>query len=200
MFLKTLTISTSSNVIREIKFHKGINLIVDSSEQDITGNNVGKTTVLKLIDFCLGSKPKSIYEDPESKKEVYQLVKDYLIDNNVLITLCLTKDLDDDDAPSITIERNFLARNKIVRTINGVSYTEDEFDIKLTELLFPGHTATKPTLRQIISHNIRYKDLSLNQTLKTLDRYTSDAEYETLHLFLLGCECLGASLIMQRIH
>jgi uncharacterized protein YydD (DUF2326 family) len=203
MYLKTLTISTLSNVIREIKFHKGINLIVDSSEQDITGNNVGKTTVLKLIDFCLGSKSKSIYEDPESKKEIYQLVKDYLIDNNVLITLCLTKDLDDDNAPSLTIERNFLARNKIIRTINGASYTEDEFETKLTELLFPGHTASKPTLRQIISHNIRYKDLSLNQTLKTLDRYTSDAEYETLHLFLLGCEFTegeNKQLILKKIN
>lgn len=61
------------------------------------------------------------------------------------------------------------------------------FEDALTELLFPGHSG-KPTFRQIISHNIRYKDLSLTNTLRTLDRYTSDAEYETLHLFLLGCD------------
>jgi len=30
--------------------------------------------------------------------------------------------------------------------------------------------------------------LSLNNTLRTLDKYSSDAEYETLHLFLFGCE------------
>ena len=70
MFLKTLTISTPSKVIREITFHKGINLIIDDSkEEHITGNSVGKTTVLKLIDFCLGAKAKNIFEDPENKKK-----------------------------------------------------------------------------------------------------------------------------------
>lgn len=188
MFLKSLTISNLSKVIRKINFRNGINLIIDESEGDITGNSVGKTTVLKLIDFCLGANPKTIYEDPESKKEIYKLVKDFLIENNILITLCVTENLDDENAQSIIIERNFLSRNKIIRKINGKNYIDDEFEPKLTELFFPEHTALKPTFRQIISHNIRYKDLSINNTLKTLDKYTSDAEYEILHLFLLGCE------------
>ena len=57
MFLKKLTISSDGKVVREIPFRKGINLIVDNTGKEITGNNVGKTTVLKLIDFCLGGKP-----------------------------------------------------------------------------------------------------------------------------------------------
>jgi len=204
MFLKTLTISTPSKVIREITFHKGINLIIDDSkEEHITGNSVGKTTVLKLIDFCLGAKPKNIYEDPENKKEIYTLVKDFLVKNEILITLCLTENLDDDNANSITINRNFLSsRTKIISEINGTHYIKEDFEPKLTELLFPEHTASKPTLRQIISHNIRYKDLSINNTLKTLDKYTSDAEYETLHLFLLGCEFTNGNqkqIILQKI-
>jgi uncharacterized protein YydD (DUF2326 family) len=189
MFLKSLTISSSSHIIRKINFRQGINLIVDESEGRITGNSVGKTTVLKLIDFCFGANPKTIYEDPESKKEIYTLVKNFLVENNILITLCITENLDDENAQNIIIERNFLSsRNKIIRKVNGKNYIEDEFEPKLTELIFPEHTAQKPSFRQIISHNIRYKDLSINNTLKTLDRYTSDAEYETLHLFLLGCE------------
>ena len=188
MFLKSLTISSHSKIIREIIFHKGINLIVDSSEGLVTGNSVGKTTVLKLIDFCLGANPKNIYEDPESKKEIYKLVKNFLVDNSILITLCLTENIDDDEANTVIIERNFLPRSKIIRKINGTSYNEDEFEPKLTELFFPEHTAVKPTFRQIISHNIRYKDLSINNTLKTLDKFTTDVEYETLHLFLLGCK------------
>jgi len=195
MFIKSLVISTPTETIRTISFRKGINLIVDESqEKHITGNSVGKTTVLKLIDFCLGAKAKIIYEDPESKKEVYTLVKDFLIKEEVLITLTLTKNLDD-NAKKVIIERNFISRGKkIIRKINGIAYPErnkngeKEFELKLTELLFPEHTAPKPTLRQIISHNIRYRDLSIENTLKTLDRYTSDAEYETLYLFLLGCD------------
>ena len=189
MFLKSLTITKGSSVIRDIEFRKGINLIVDNSDAKITGNSVGKTTVLKLIDFCFGAEKNIIWIDPENKKDVYKLVKDYLIDNEVLITLVLSENWDDDDAPEIVIERNFLSsRSKVVRRINGVNLKDEEFEPRLTELLFPEHTADKPTLRQIISHNIRYKDLSLTNTLKTLDTYTSDAEYETLHLFLLGCE------------
>ncbi len=189
MFLKSLTITKGASVIREIEFRKGINLIVDKSEGQITGNSVGKTTVLKLIDFCFGANKNNIWEDPENKKEVYTLVKNHLINNEILITLILTEDLDDESAFEIVIERNFLsAKSKVIRKVNGENLTEDEFEPKLTELLFPEHIADKPSLRQIISHNIRYKDLSINNTLKTLDKFTSLDEYETLHLFLLGCE------------
>ena len=51
MFIKSLTISSGDgNVIRDIKFHNGLNLIVDETpvvSGKETGNNVGKTTVLK---------------------------------------------------------------------------------------------------------------------------------------------------------
>jgi len=188
MFLKTLTISSKHGLIRKITFHKGINLIVDESKKEITGNNVGKTTVLKLIDFCFGANPKTIYIDPESRRDIYKLVKDFLIDREILIELVITENLDDESAKKIVIERNFLSRNKIIRKINGSDFTEEEFELKLLNLIFPDHYAEKPTFRQIISHNIRYKDENINNTLKTLDKYTSDAEYETLYLYLLGCE------------
>lgn len=188
MFLKTLTISSNKGLIRKIPFKMGINLIIDESKEQITGNNVGKTTVLKLIDFCFGAKPNIIYVDPESKRDEYKLVKDFLINQEVMIKLVLTEDLDNESAKEIVIERNFLSRSKSIRKINGKDYTEDEFETKLLNLIFPDHHTEKPTFRQIISHNIRYKDENINNTLKTLDKYTSDAEYETLYLFLFGCE------------
>lgn len=202
MFIKKIVISSPAEVIREIPFHKGINLIVDESDGQITGNSVGKTTVLKLVDFCLGAKPKIIYEDPENKKEIYTLVRDYLVENKTSVFLHLTEDLDDEQARSVVIERNFLSRKNIVRKIDGESYIESEFEDKLTELFFPDQVGKKPTFRQIISHNIRYSDLSVSNTLKTLDRYTSDAEYETLYLFLLGCDFSKGSTkqeILQKI-
>lgn len=191
MFLKSLTISSQSEVIRDIQFHNGINLIVDetvNTQGTETGNNVGKTTVLMLIDFCLGANAKQIYTDPENKKEEYRLVKDFLFENKAVITLVLKEDLAREDSPEVRIERNFLPRKQKLQKINGVAKSDDEFEEALTELLFPGQYGKKPTFRQIISHNIRYKDLSLSNTLKTLDRFTSDAEYETLYLFLLGCD------------
>ncbi len=190
MFLKTLTISDDVCVIREIIFRRGINLIVDETlniNGEETGNNVGKTTVLMLIDFCLGASAKHIYTDPENKKEQYKLVKNFLLENKVLITLVLKEDLSLSDSKEVRIERNFLPYSRMIRRIDGVAKTEEEFEATLTNLLFPGHYGRKPTFRQIISHNIRYKDSSINNTLKTLDSYTRDDEYETLYLFLLGC-------------
>lgn len=197
MFIKLLKISSGDKIIRKLTFRKGINFIVDETAEDVslelsdiaekTGNSVGKTTVLKLIDFCLGGNQKQIYSDPENPKQSYEIVKKYLIANKVIITLVLKEDLEVEKSQEIIIERNFLARNKIIRKINGEQITDEQFDNKLKELILPNCNMNRPTFREIISHNIRYKDNSINNTLKTLDRYTSDAEYETLYLFLLGC-------------
>ncbi len=191
MFLKSLRISNLYDEIRFIRFHAGLNLIVDEtpvSANKETGNNVGKTTVLMLIDFCLGASPKSIYTDPESKKNEYQLVKNFLVDTEVLVTLTLGERVDSSPDGDLVIERNFLPRRNLVRRINGKQLSEPEFEEALTNQLFPGHYGKKPTFPQIISHNIRYKDLSVTQTLKTLSGFTRDDEYETLYLFLLGCD------------
>lgn len=191
MFLKSLQIinGKKSSVIREIPFRNGINLIVDESEESITGNNIGKTTVLKLIDFCFGANKNNVWQDPENPKEVYALVKNFLIDNEVLVVLTLSNSLDSKEENEVVIERNFLSAQKtVIRRINGQQYIDEEFENALKELFFPNLVAEKPSFRQIISHNIRYKDLSINNTLKTLDKFTSDAEYETLYLYLLGCE------------
>lgn len=189
MFIKSLKISTPDEVIREMNFHLGLNLIVDktpTSNEQLTGNNVGKTTVLKLVDFCLGAKPAIIYSDTEDKKSVYKEVKDYLIKKEVLITLVLA-DSFKDDANKVIIERNFLSGKNAIRKINDNEILEKEFEDELLKLLIPHQKAEKPSFRQIISHNIRYKDESINNTIKILNRYTSDVEYETLYLFLLGC-------------
>lgn len=96
MYLSKLTISSPGKVIRDIEFHKGLNLIVDETPENTTGtgNNVGKTTVLRLIDYCLGGDVDGIYRNPENKHESYALVKDFLISNNVIVTLILVDDLD----------------------------------------------------------------------------------------------------------
>ncbi len=75
MFLKSLIITLGDEtVIRHINFRLGLNLIVDetpSLDGKESGNNVGKTTVLKLIDYCLGASAKGIYSDPENNVNIY---------------------------------------------------------------------------------------------------------------------------------
>ena len=190
--MKSLTITRGDGaIIRNIQFNTGLNLIVDETpvvNGKETGNNVGKTTVLKLVDFCLGAKAKGIYSDHENKRNEYKLVKDFLLDNNVRVSLVLKADLLQEESREVLIERNFLARKDKIQRIDGNNKTDDEFEETLTDLLFPGHYGKKPTFRQIIAHNIRYKDLSINNTLKNLDSFTRDDEYETLYLFLFGCD------------
>jgi len=192
MYIKELLIRKENNeIIRSIPFYMGINLIVDETPIQTgkeTGNSVGKTTVLKLIDFCLGGNAKNIYTDSENQKNEYIIVKDFLIKNSVVIRLTLVDDLNDEEAKKVVIERNFRARNEKIQRINGVNMTDDEFDIGLTKILFPDRTGKKPTFRQIISHNIRYSNQSLENTLLTLDKFTKDIEYASLYLFLFGCE------------
>ncbi|MDU9047659.1 MAG: DUF2326 domain-containing protein [Candidatus Electrothrix sp. Rat3] len=192
MFLKSLTITRGDgSIIRDIPFHSGLNFIVDETPIESgkeTGNNVGKTTVLKLVDFCLGAKAKGIYSDQENKRNEYKLVKDFLVENQVMVSLLLKEDLFQEASREVLIERNFLYRKNKIQRIDGQDKKNDEFEEALTDLLFPGHYGKKPTFRQIIAHNIRYEDLSINNTLKNLDRYTRDDEYETLYLFLFGCD------------
>ncbi len=82
MFIKKLIISSPAKIIREMDFCSGLNLIIGYTpveDTTSTGNNVGKTTVLKLIDFCLGAKGNIIYTDTENKKEIYDVVKNFYL-------------------------------------------------------------------------------------------------------------------------
>lgn len=189
MFLKLLLISTPTKVIREINFHKGLNLIVDDTpnSETSTGNNVGKTTILKLIDFCLGRDGSVIYKDPENKREEYKIVKDFLINEKVIITLTLVDDIETPHT-EVEISRNFLKRKEIICTINGEDVNVGELETKLMHTIFPSLNISKPTFRQIIAHNIRYEDIRLNNTLDILNAFTKTEEYETLYLFLFGCD------------
>ena len=185
MYIKKLKITNKEGVIRDIDFHNGLNLIVDntpSDNQTETGNSVGKTTVLRLVDFCLGKDPKSIYTDLSDSKSIDNDVKHFLIDSNVVVELTLTRNWSKDD---YVICRDFAANKKAIRKINGIQYKAEDFESALGELLL-GVTVSKPTFRQIISHNIRYSELALTNVLKTVNAYTKDSEYEALYLFMFG--------------
>jgi uncharacterized protein YydD (DUF2326 family) len=184
MFLKELKIENKLGVIREIKFHKGLNLIVDENIK-ITGNNVGKTTVLRLVDFCFGSDGKNIYKDPEFKGQDNTLIEDFLIETEVVVGLILVDDLDF-TTETITIKKNFLKYSKKLQELNGENITDNkEFDLRLKQMIF--HTEVeKPTFKQIVSKNIRDEKNKLTNIVKVLHPTTRLEEYEALFLFWLG--------------
>jgi uncharacterized protein YydD (DUF2326 family) len=191
MFLKTLIIQNGNVTIREINFHKGVNFIVDEtpeSQIQKSGNNVGKTTVLRLVDYCFGSDGRNIYKDTEFPTQPNTTVETFLKENNVTITVILTDCLDDDNSRQVVIRRNFLSKKKKIQEINGESVSANEvFDRKLKQNIF-GTTIDKPTFKQIISKNIRDEKDKMTNIVKVLNPYTTIEEYEALYLFWLGLE------------
>lgn len=190
MFLKQLLIGNDDFIIRNITFHKGINLILDntkSEDKKESGNNVGKSTVIKLIDFCFGGKLESIYVDPEFKKPNIQ-VENFLKENNIIVTLKLVEDLEDKTSYEVIIKRNFLKNSEKIQEVNNETIKDDKkFQQKLKELIFKS-SEEKPTFKQIISKNIRDDKNRVEHTLKVLSPYTSQDEYEALYLYWLGID------------
>lgn len=195
MFLKFLIINNGPKVIREIVFEKGLNLIIDETETanlQESGNNVGKTTVLRLIDFCLGGDGMNVYKDMEFKDKTNTQIETFLKEKNIIITLVLKRDLDDEASTEIVIKKNFLKRKEKVQEINGEYYNDLSFDSKLKELIFQSN-AEKPTFRQIISKNIRYEKNRLDNTIKVLHYNTTLEQYEALYFFWLGIDTDAAN-------
>jgi len=190
MFLKSLIIQNGNEIIREIIFRKGVNFIIDEtpeSQTQKTGNNVGKTTVLRLVDYCFGGDGKNIYKDTEFKKQPNTIIEKFLKENNIIITIILVDDLDNENS-QIVIKKNFLTYNKKVQEINGetiINFTE--FETRLKELIFDTRI-DKPTFRQIVSKNIRDEKNKMTNIVKVLNPYTKIEEYEALYLFWLGLE------------
>ncbi|MEW8287295.1 MAG: DUF2326 domain-containing protein [Candidatus Thiodiazotropha endolucinida] len=190
MFLKGLKIEHDDEEIRDISFRKGVNLIVDETNKEdlkTSGNNVGKTTVLRLIDYCLGAKGKNIYQDPEFKNKKNTEIEDFLTQKNIVITLTLKQDLDDEESTEITMRRNFLQYANKIQEIDGKKYSNDEYPKKLKELIFHSKKE-KPTFRQIVSKNIRDEKNRLVNTVKVLHATTTHQEYEALYLFWFGID------------
>jgi len=191
MFLKKLIIQNGNKIIRDIEFHKGVNFIVDetkNSDLQTTGNNVGKTTVLRLIDFCFGNDGKNIYKDTEFKKQPNTIVEEFLKEKNIIITLILIENIEDVNSKKITIKRNFGDRKNKIQEINGFQFSNNkDFENELKKIIFDSNIE-KPTFRQIISKNIRYEKNKIENVLKTLNQCTRKEEYEALYLFWLGIE------------
>lgn len=188
MFIKSLIIESKDGLIRQIDFHQGLNLIVDETPNNNTetGNNVGKTTILRLIDICLGKKTNSIYISPEDNRRTNDQVKNFLIENEVVVILVLISNWTS-NANEVRIRRNFFSRNKAINEINGTRYSnENEFKKELQRVIM-GIETEKPTFRQLIAHNVRYTTVAVTQTLRCLEGQNSDAVYETLYLYMLGC-------------
>ena len=187
MLLEKLTISSKNGVIRDIPFKlQGLNLVIDTTPisdetATISGNNVGKTTFIRSVDFCFGSSGKDIYVDKENKSDNI-LVKQFLHENKVTFTLSLLNK----DGARFILKRSFDSSNDLF--INDIKYnTIGEYNKKLNELIFHiKPTETKVSFRNIIKKFVRSDSYSESSLYKILHHNVKDNVYEALYLFLFG--------------
>lgn len=184
MYLKHLIIANRDEEIRRIQFHPGMNLIVDDTKADteMTGNNVGKTTVLRLIDYCLGADAKPIYTATDGSQNLK--VKTFLEETEVYVEACFVSTFVEDKGHKVVVRRNFLKRAKALNEINGKNYQANEYCEVLQMALWGVKTVT-PQFSHIISHSIRIDRSKHEQPLLTLGK-SKDVLYETLYLYLFG--------------
>jgi uncharacterized protein YydD (DUF2326 family) len=186
MRLIELQVFRGDKTIRTVKFKTGLNLILDAPTDKLiqSGNNIGKTTTLRLIDFCLGSEGDDIWQDGEFKKKINQEVYDFL---HGIPRVSVSLKIGDPIRGSHVLTRFFLSGKK-----DGASFLVDD-DVKsnvteyraATKRLLFGSAGAKPTLRQLLPKFVRSSPAAMSRTLKFLE-FTSDVEYEAIHLFLFG--------------
>lgn len=186
MLIERLVIARAGHIIRDILFQKGLNLVLDipTKTEDASGNSVGKSTVLRLIDYCLGSDGVDIWQDQEFKKN-NQEVLDFLTSvTPVTVELSITSAA----GRKHTFWRSFekVGGTKVVATVDGQSYDRlVTYQAAVRNIIF-GSPDTKPSLRQLTPKFIRSSPQKMNRTLMFLGDYTGKASYESIHLFLFG--------------
>lgn len=107
MYLSNLKVLTSSGqVIRDIPFHKGLNIILGERCIDSgSTNSIGKTTLLRAIDFCLGGDEKPFYQDKENKEAIDQNVFNFFYHVEPIFKLELKNTLDSKVSHKIIFEK-----------------------------------------------------------------------------------------------
>lgn len=202
MYIKSLIITNKNGeIIRNIDFKIGLNIILGKSVDGKTTNSLGKTTVIRCINFCLGGKFDEFYKDSENKSVENKVIKDFLIINQIEFKLLLVRDFNKNSINDLTIIRKVEfdpKSNKPIffNMVNKIEFQNDKsFTAYLKEKIFL-NDEDKPSFRELIPKFIRRNDHEINRILYYLGDRTSDNIYSTIYFLLLGFN--NASAISAR--
>ena len=183
MRLKKLVVKSSidNEIIREIKFNKyGLSLIVDETNNKVSGSNIGKTTAVKIIDLCLGANSvSSIYKEKDTGEN--HIVKEFLESNKVIAEL--TTIIDGKEHKF----KRALYKNGKSEIDNEQVKSANEYRELLNKIIFNNYN-NKPTLRQLISKFIRLENSNESSLLKYLGNYCKNYEYQAIYSYLYGID------------
>lgn len=194
MFIDKLIVrktAPSTCIIRDIKFNRqGLSLIVDNTNTSLegTGNSVGKTTAIKIIDICLGAKNvKDLYYDSDTRSENVE-IKEFIKTNKLQAELILGE-----GDERVSIKRDLFPRGN--KYIDGIPYPEKEFQQHLKLALF-GNAENHPTFRQLIPKFVRLSNASEDGMIKYLPRMTTNDVYDAVYSFFF--DIMGTDVVSRK--
>lgn len=183
MQLINLKVLNGDEVIRDITFQDGINIITSEGSN---GNQIGKSTTLRVINFCLGSDGDRIWKDPDSgvtHHDIYDLV------TSGLITFVLTLKV---SGINYSIKRKIEKKVTPKRTtlkryswINDKDYhSTEKFKHEIAHLF--GYNTEKPSYNSVKNRFIRLNKATSGNIFKFNHAYTSDDEYTLIYSHIFG--------------
>ena len=185
MFIKSMRLinTITDRAIREVLFHKGVNLIVDTEGSSLH-NKVGKTTFLKLIDIAMGAKDrKHLYTDADTGAVTEEL-RAFIESNRIAVELVLATSLDHvADSEDTKLCVSLFPNGHYF--IDGERISQKNYQKELNLLLF-ANEENIPTFRQLINSFVRVSVAGDDDSfLKNLTS-TSTATYRGIYNYLFG--------------
>ncbi len=192
MRLCKLQVIKNRNILREITFKKGLNLIVNvDSKVARSGNSVGKSTPSRLIDFIFMSSGGDIYTESEFKKVIPEVAN--LIDENEIVVELYFVGF---DGKKYLIGRNLtrISKNSLFY-INKERVSKANYQELVAQQIF-GQREEKPSIRSLSHKFIRNTNEKMQNTARFLHLNAKPDEYDQLYLFLFGF--IGLNLLKEK--
>lgn len=192
MQLISLKIYDGARLIRKIRFKNGLNIITNATG---SGNRLGKSTSLRALKFCLGSKPESLWKDPDNG-QVAGKVKTFVTKGTVRFDLKFII-----NSTPHSISRALYLQDKgttqVVKSknlINGkIIKSSTNFQAELAALF--GYHRKSPSFASIRNKFFRIDKKTCNNAIKYLSVFTKDSDYALIYSYLFGFD--GINIVQQ---
>ncbi|MFB2681579.1 DUF2326 domain-containing protein [Shewanella mangrovisoli] len=183
MQLINLKVFKGDEVIRDINFQDGINIITSEGSN---GNQIGKSTTLRVINFCLGSDGDHIWKDPDSgvtHHDIYELV------TNGFITFVLILKVNGINySIKRKIEKNVTKKRTILKRYSWINdkeyHSTEKYKHEIANLF--GYNTEKPSYNSVKNRFIRLNKATSGNIFKFNNTYTSDDEYTLIYSHIFG--------------
>ena len=180
MQLVKLIVLKNKEIIREIKFNKGINFVTCAEED---GNQIGKSTTLRVLNFCFGSEGESIWKDPETKQineEIKELVTGGFVEfilkiKSKGITHTIVRRIEKFGKKKIMLRR-------ISKIDDSEFKTNESFREELAKLI--GLPYKSPSFSQIKNRLVRINKATVSNAFDYDDKFTSAKDYTFLYSYI----------------